>query len=94
MPKPKSFRYSLNQKSRRITKWIMRLMIPKAKDKWFDLPKEGIDRILLVRATFRMGDSVLATPAVFLFRRRFPRAKIDFVGAPISNPGQYAFRTM
>jgi heptosyltransferase-3 len=38
----------------------------------------------LVRPTFRLGDSILATPAIFLFRRNFPHARIDFVGAPIA----------
>jgi heptosyltransferase-3 len=38
----------------------------------------------LVRATFRLGDSILATPAISLFRRNFPHARIDFVGAPIA----------
>ncbi|MGH7796726.1 MAG: glycosyltransferase family 9 protein [Candidatus Binatia bacterium] len=31
-----------------------------------------------------MGDAILATPAILLFRRNFPTAKIDFVGSSIS----------
>jgi heptosyltransferase-3 len=31
-----------------------------------------------------MGDSVLATPAITLFRKNFPDAAIDFVGSPMS----------
>ncbi len=39
---------------------------------------------MLVRGIFRMGDSILATPAIFLFRRNFPDASIDFVGPSVS----------
>jgi heptosyltransferase-3 len=45
----------------------------------------SIKRILLVRANFRMGNAVLALPAIAAFRKNFPRATIDFVGSPISN---------
>jgi ADP-heptose:LPS heptosyltransferase len=31
-----------------------------------------------------MGDAILATPAILLFRKNFPEAKIDFVGPPVS----------
>ncbi len=31
-----------------------------------------------------MGDSILATPGIFAFRKTFPNARIDFVGAPMS----------
>ncbi len=49
-----------------------------------DLRKESIKKILLVRATFRLGDALLAFPAVWSFRKQFPHARIDFVGGPIS----------
>lgn len=50
--------------------------------------REGFDpqhirKIVLVRATYRIGDAVLATPAIHMFRARFPTARIDFVGGPI-----------
>lgn len=45
----------------------------------------SIKRILLVRANFRMGNAVLALPAIAAFRKNFPTATIDFVGSPISN---------
>ena len=48
-----------------------------------DLPRE-IKKILLVRANFRIGNVVLALPAVAAFRTSFPRAQIDFVGSPVS----------
>ena len=84
MSRPKIFRYSLNQKLRRTTNWIMRWTTPCSKEERFDARQEQLERILIVRATFRMGDSLLAIPAVWLFRKRFPHARIDFVGAPIS----------
>jgi heptosyltransferase-3 len=63
----------------------MRALSPESKqDEPLELPKEYIDKILLVRPNFRIGDSLLATPAIFMFRKNFPRAKIDFVGGPVS----------
>ncbi|MGH7824242.1 MAG: glycosyltransferase family 9 protein [Candidatus Binatia bacterium] len=49
------------------------------------LAKEKIEKILLVRPSFRMGNSILATPLIFLFRQNFPNARIDFVGSPMSS---------
>src|SRR5262245_47449700 len=45
---------------------------------------QQLQRILLVRANFRIGNLLLALPAVAAFRKKYPRAKIDFVGAPVS----------
>jgi ADP-heptose:LPS heptosyltransferase/protein-S-isoprenylcysteine O-methyltransferase Ste14 len=84
MTRPKIFRYSLNQKLRRAANWIMRCVTTKSKEVRLDLRNEQLKKILLVRATFRMGDSILAIPAISLFRKNFPQARIDFVGAPIS----------
>ena len=84
MNRPKNFAYSLNQKIRRMAKWIMRSVTSRSKEKRLDLHKEEIEKILLVRATFRMGDSILAMPAISVFRKNFPGARIDFVGSPIS----------
>jgi heptosyltransferase-3 len=44
-----------------------------------------MQKILLARPSFRMGNSILATPLIFLFRQNFPKARIDFVGSPISS---------
>jgi heptosyltransferase-3 len=49
-----------------------------------DLRGERIDKILLVRANFRLGNSILALPAIQLFRNNYPNARIDFVGSPVS----------
>lgn len=84
LKRPKPFSYSLNDKIRTLAMRMMVLVTSRSKEERLDLSKERIERILLVRATFRLGDSILATPAIFLFRRHFPHARIDFVGAPIA----------
>ncbi|MGH7793812.1 MAG: glycosyltransferase family 9 protein [Candidatus Binatia bacterium] len=49
-------------------------------------PRDALlKRILLVRANFRMGNALLALPAIAAFRKNFPEARIDFVGTPLSN---------
>jgi heptosyltransferase-3 len=77
--------YRLNRKIRNCIMYVMRVLAPEWKrydpD---DILDQAIHKILLVRATFRIGASVLATPAISMFRRRFPNARIDFVGGPIS----------
>ncbi len=84
MSQPKSFRYSLNQQVRRAAKGVMHFFFGRSEDAPFELHKEKVEKILLVRPTFRLGHAVLATPAIFLFRKTFPEARIDFIGAPIS----------
>jgi heptosyltransferase III len=79
------FRYRLNKKIRTLATWITGLVTARSTEKQLDFHREQINKILLVRATFRMGDSILATPAILLFRRNFPDARIDFVGPTISN---------
>jgi heptosyltransferase-3 len=49
-----------------------------------DFHPQEIKRILVVRSLFRMGDVILATPAILLFRKNFPSAQIDFVGSELS----------
>jgi len=84
MALPKIFRYSLNRKLRGATNGIMRWVTAESNEERLDLHKEQLKKILLVRATFRMGHSILAIPAILLFRKHFPHARIDFVGAPVS----------
>ena len=84
MALPKIFRYSLNRKLRGATNGIMRWVTAESNEERLDLHKEQLKKILLVRATFRMGHSILVIPAILLFRKHFPHARIDFVGAPVS----------
>jgi heptosyltransferase-3 len=65
--------------------YVMRVLAPGSRRyDAGDILEQPIHKILLVRATFRIGDSVLSTPAIIMFRRRFPDARIDFVGGPVS----------
>jgi ADP-heptose:LPS heptosyltransferase/protein-S-isoprenylcysteine O-methyltransferase Ste14 len=84
MALPKIFLYSLNKKIRGIVKWMMFLDTTKTRERGLDLHKEQVERILLVRPSSRMGHLVLATPGIFLFRKSFPNARIDFLGSPVS----------
>jgi heptosyltransferase III len=77
-------RYLFNKRVRALATWITGLITVRSEDECLNFDRERIDKILLVRATFRMGDSVLATPAIFIFRRNFPHTQIDFVGPVIS----------
>jgi len=45
---------------------------------------QALQRILLVRGNFRIGNLILALPALAAFRKNFPQARIDFVGSPAS----------
>jgi len=76
----------------RVDGWIRDIVMraisglaPRSHDKTPDLRDPSIEKILLVRANFRMGNAVLALPAVAAFRKNFPNATIDFVGSPISS---------
>ena len=44
-----------------------------------ELLRSPPERILLVRPNARLGNTILATPAIGLFRAAFPRARIDFL---------------
>lgn len=56
----------------------------RASEERLDFYRKQVKKILLVRPTIRMGNSILATPSIFIFRRNFPYARIDFVSNPIS----------
>src|ERR1041384_160661 len=81
---PPVFRYSLNRRFRVLLLWIFSRTTAATAPSQPDLRTESIKKILLVRATFRLGDSLLAFPAVWSFRNQFPHARIDFVGGPIA----------
>ncbi len=76
--------YFLNKKIRSLMMRVINLFLPAAKKEQGSLPKEQIKKILLVRANFRIGNAILATPSIFIFRENFPHAVIDFAGYPVS----------
>ena len=80
----KAFRYRLDRATRGCVMRVMNSLTPAAPEQRADFRQTEIQRILLVRSLFRMGDSILATPAILLFRKNFPAARIDFVGPRIS----------
>jgi heptosyltransferase-3 len=80
----KAFRYRLDRATRGCVMRVMNWLTPAAPEQRADFRQTEIQRILLVRSLFRMGDSILATPAILLFRKNFPAARIDFVGPRIS----------
>jgi len=82
---PKIFRYRLNETVRSVFHGAMTAFSRSQQNRETDPLNEQIDKILIVRATFRMGDSLLALPAIWAFRQRFPNARIDFLGAPIAS---------
>jgi heptosyltransferase III len=79
-----SLRYGLDKKIRAVVMWIMGRITQTSTEQRVDLRRQDIKKILLVRGIFRMGNSILATPAIVLFRKNFPNARIDFVGPGIS----------
>jgi lipopolysaccharide heptosyltransferase III len=60
-------------------------LAPRSKSASLDPRSAAVTKILLVRANFRMGNAILALPAIAAFRKNFPNARIDFVGSPISH---------
>ena len=79
-----SRRYWLDKKIRSAVMRICAWVTPRSKGRRVDLRRQEIKKILLVRSIFRMGDSILATPAILLLRNNFPAAQIDFVGPRVS----------
>ncbi|TVM03258.1 MAG: hypothetical protein CV087_06145 [Candidatus Brocadia sp. WS118] len=76
--------YFLNKKIRGLIMRTINLFLCEVRKEQGALPKEQIKKILLVRANFRMGNVILATPSIFIFRENFPHAIIDFAGYPVS----------
>jgi heptosyltransferase-3 len=82
MPVP--FYIRVNKAISGIAGAVIGSMTARSADVEADLSRAAIGKILLVRGNFRMGDSVLASPAITLFRKNFPDARIDFVGSSMS----------
>lgn len=82
---PRVFRYRLDRWIRYIVMRVLAWFAPQGNETEIHPRSPSIKRILLVRANFRMGNAMLALPAIGAFRKNFPAATIDFVGSPISN---------
>src|ERR1044071_7993542 len=79
----RSLHHGLNNRLRHVLMRLMRANKSVVENSPVEFDPQSVRKILLIRATYRIGDAVLATPAVELFRTRFPSARIDFVGGPI-----------
>ena len=76
--------YRTDRMIRTLVMWVLGWITARSSERRVDFQRENIKKILLVRGIFRMGDSILATPAILLLRKNFPGARIDFVGPVIS----------
>ena len=83
-PKKRALRYRLDRLMRRLVMGGILGLAPRRQPISLDLRGQDLKRILLVRANFRMGNAVLTLPAVAAFRRRYPQARIDYLGSPMS----------
>jgi lipopolysaccharide heptosyltransferase III len=79
------FRYRMDGSIRRIVMRAISWLALQSDDENPDLRSTSIKKILVVRANFRMGNAILALPAVAACRKTFPDATIDFLGSPISD---------
>jgi lipopolysaccharide heptosyltransferase II len=79
-----ALRYRLDRSVRALVMWVINRITPISIEQSVDFRRQDIKKILLVRGLFRMGDLILATPAILLFRENFPTARIDFVGSVLS----------
>jgi heptosyltransferase-3 len=75
---------ALNRSIRTMATNTMRRFATPSNGRKVKLQHEKIDKILLVRPNFRLGNSILALPSIHLFRKNYPAAQIDFVGSPVS----------
>ena len=80
----KPLRYRADRWIRHTAMRAVGWIVPASGDIDGDLRGLPIKKILLVRANFRIGNAILALPAIARFKENFPGAEIDFVGAPIS----------
>ncbi|UJS20006.1 MAG: glycosyltransferase family 9 protein [Candidatus Brocadia sp.] len=78
------FPYYLNKKIRGLLMRTINLFLGEVRKEKVSLPGEEIKKILLVRINFRIGNAILAIPAISIFQKNFPHARIDFAGAPVS----------
>jgi hypothetical protein len=81
-----AWRYRLDRQIRTALIFILVRIVPRCASWPADLRREKIEKIILVRGVFRLGNATLATPAILLFRPNFPTAQIDFVGANAAKP--------
>jgi len=76
------FRKKMNQLSHRLLSKLFPLKLDATA-----IPKERIERILVVRINYRIGNILFITPLLNALSKEFPEAKIDvMIGAPFITP--------
>ena len=83
-PNESPLRYRLDRLIRNLAMRVISALAPDNAAPDADPRGRALQRILLVRANFRIGNLILALPALAAFRKNFPNSKIDFVGSPVS----------
>jgi len=69
-----ALRYRWDRKIRAAVMALMGRLTRRSPEQTVDLKSETIEKILLVRGIFRLGDAILTTPAILLLRDNFPGA--------------------
>lgn len=77
--------YRLDRIIRSSAMGVSKMLTSRSADEAVEWQRERVEKILLVRGVFRMGNAILAAPAIELLAKNFPHAQIDFVGPPIAN---------
>ena len=75
-------RYRIDYCIRTAMRFVLRNISPQNEEQRAEF--KGVKKILVVRASFRLGDTMFAVPALLAVRKRYPTARIDFVGGPFS----------
>lgn len=81
----KPLRYRADRWIRHLAMGALGWVAPASEEVDRELRALPIQKILLVRANFRIGNAILALPAIARFKENFPAARIDFVGAQIAS---------
>ena len=79
-------RVSLHRLRRRVRAALLRAAAPWAPAGDAPLPKVAdLERVLLVHVNFRLGNTLLATPAVAALTEAFPTTRFDLLGGPAAS---------
>jgi len=83
-PTQRPLRYRLDRLIRNLAMGLISGLASSNRAQSADPRGQALQRILLVRSNFRIGNLILALPALAAFHKKFPQARIDFVGSPVS----------
>jgi ADP-heptose:LPS heptosyltransferase len=77
---------------RRAVAWLVRRALPGASNRVppGELPRAGIQRILVCRPNHRLGNTLMVTPLLAELEARFPGAEVDVLGSGGATRGVFA----